>query len=135
MAGKGVSRISVSLPPEVLTEFDETIGFLGLTRSKAIQVAMRDFLTEHRWAGEKGAVAGALTMIYDHEVRGLNEALTDVQHDYRHVITSTTHVHLDERNCLEIVAVRGEAKTIRRLARELMTKRGIKQLKLSILLL
>lgn len=135
MAG-GVSRIGVSVPPDLLKDFDETINRLGYTRSKAIQVAMRNFLTEHRWVVEgRGEIASALTMIYDHEVRGLEEALTDIQHDHRDVISSTNHIHLDERNCLEIVAVKGEVKAVQTLAKKLMREKGVKQLKLATLML
>jgi len=131
MVGRGVSRFGVSVPPELLTEFDETIARMGYDRSKALQLAMRNFLTEYRWEHEeKGAVAGTMTIIYDHEIRGLEQNLTDTQHLYRGIITSALHVHLDERNCLLVIAVKGEVKAIQNLARELMSKRGIKQLKL-----
>jgi len=135
LAGRGVSRFSVSVPSDLLDKFDETVNRLGYNRSKAIQVSMRDFMTEHRWmSAGMGEVVGAITMIYDHETGGLGEALTDIQHEYREVVSSTTHVHLDELNCLEIVAVKGEVKAIRSLAKKLMAER-IKQLKLAILML
>jgi len=131
-----VVRFSVSVLPELLREFDETISKLGYNRSNAIQVAMRDFLTEHKWTVEQeGTVTGAITMIYDHHVRGLVETLTDIQHHHIEVISSTTHVHLDEDNCLEIIAVKGYVKVIQSLAKKLMTTRGIKQLKLAILMI
>jgi metal-responsive CopG/Arc/MetJ family transcriptional regulator len=47
MAGKDVSRFGVSAPPELLTEFDETIARMGYDRSKVIQLVMRNFLTEY----------------------------------------------------------------------------------------
>lgn len=128
----GVSRVSISLPAEVLEEFDGIVGRLGMTRSKAIQVAVRGFIAEHRWETAEGKVAGAVTLLYDHRRRGVEEEITDIQHDFREVISSTTHVHLDERNCLEIIAVRGEVSRIRELYRRLMAQR-VKQLKLSIL--
>ena len=134
MAEGRVSRISVSVPPDLLLKFDETVNSLGYTRSKAIQVAMRDFITDYKWGiEEKGTVTGALNMVYDHETKGLEETITDIQHRYRETITSTIHIHLDERNCLEIVAVKGEVKKIQSLAKELTAQRGIKQLKLATL--
>jgi metal-responsive CopG/Arc/MetJ family transcriptional regulator len=39
---------------------------------------------------------------------------------------------LDERSCLLVIAVKGKIKTIQSLAKDLMNKRGIKQLKLAI---
>ncbi len=130
-----VARFSVSVLPEILREFDETIKKLGYKRSSAIEEAMRDYLTQHKWTIEKqGAVAGAITMLYDHDVRGLEENLTDIQHQYRDIISSTTHVHLDDKNCLEIIAVKGEVEKIQSLAERLMTTRGVKQIKIATLI-
>ncbi len=132
MTKKGVLRFGVSVPPELLREFDETIARMGYDRSKAIQLAMRNFLTEYMWKyEEEGVAAGTMTIIYDHDVKGLEETLTDVQHLNRSIITSAMHVHLDEQNCLLVIAVKGEVKAIQNLAKELMSKRGIKQLKLT----
>ncbi|MEM2873139.1 MAG: nickel-responsive transcriptional regulator NikR [Nitrososphaerales archaeon] len=133
MTEKGVSRISISLPPDLLDEFDRVIKQMGYDRSKAIQASIRNFLTENRWMHEeKGTVMGALVMIYDHEVKGLEESLTDAEHLYSSIISSSMHIHLDERNCLEIIAVKGKVESIRDLAQELMRKRGVKQIRLAI---
>ena len=67
-----------------------------------------------------------MTIIYDHEVKGLDDSLTNIQHLHRDVISSTMHIHLDERNCLLVTALRGEVRTIQNLARELMSGKGIK---------
>ena len=71
-------------------------------------------------------------MVYDHEARGLESALTDVQHKYGEIISSSMHVHLSERDCLEAIALRGEAEKIRKLAEELGKKKGVKQTRLTI---
>ncbi len=133
MTEKGVSRISISLPPDLLDEFDRVIKQMGYDRSKAIQASIRNFLTENKWMHEeKGIVMGALVMIYDHEVKGLEESLTDAEHFHSSIISSSMHIHLDERNCLEIIAVKGKVESIRDLAQELMRKRGVKQIRLAI---
>ena len=130
----GVTRFSVSVDPVLLGEFDETIGEIGYSRSTAIQVAMRDFLTEHKWSTEEeGVIAGAITMIYDHHVKGLGNTLTEIQHDFLNIISSTIHVHLDHDSCLEILAVKGDIKMIKELAQSLRVSRGVKQLKFSML--
>jgi len=132
----GVARFSVSVDPDLLDEFDETVNRMGYTRSSAIQMAMRGFLTDHKWTVEKEAtVAGAITMIYEHEVGGLTDTLTHIQHHHIDVISSTTHVHLDKHNCLEIIAVKGAVKEIQSLAKKLRTTRGIKQLKIATLMI
>jgi CopG family nickel-responsive transcriptional regulator len=136
MNHKGVSRFSVSVAPELLEDFDKAIANMGYERSKAIRLAMQNFLTEYRWTTETNKVGvGALIMIYDHETKGLEETLTEIQHEYRRVISATTHIHLDDRNCLEILAIKGDVKTTQSLAKNLMRERGVKQLKLATLTL
>lgn len=132
----GVARFSVSIEPDLLDEFDEMVSQMGYTRSSAIQVAMRDFLTDQKWTMEEEAtVAGAITMIYEHDVGGLTDTSIRIQHHHIDVISSTTHVHLDEHNCLEIIAVKGAVKEIKGLAKKLMTTRGVKQLKITTLMI
>lgn len=130
---RGVSRFSVSVDPELLDEFDNVIGNYGYNRSTAVQVAMRDFLSEHKWKDEEGLIVGAVTMIYDHHSTGLTDELNRIQHDFFDVISSTTHVHMDHDNCLEILAVKGDASQIKDLSNSLSLIRGIKQIKLSLM--
>ena len=109
---------------------------MGYDRSKAIQLAMRDFMTEYVWKyEERGLAIGTMTIIYDHEVSGLEETLTSTQHAHRDVTSSALHIHLDERNCLLVIVLRGEVRAIQETAKKLMGKRGIKQLKLTTVLL
>ncbi len=130
-----IVRLGVTFPPDLLKELDETIEKMGYAnRSKAIQDAVRSFLTEHQLLQkQKGTSAGVLVMVYNHEVRGLEDALIEAQHKHRQVICSSLHVHLSEKECLEAVAVKGEADEIRRLAQELETRKGVKQFRSTII--
>lgn len=129
-----IVRVSVTFPAELLEDFDEVIQKIGYEkRSKAIQDAVRLFISERKWLQEeKGTQAGVLMLLYDHEVRGLEDTLTDVQHHHAGVISSTMHVHLTDRDCLEAIAVKGDAEDIRKLSNELSSKRGVKILKTMI---
>jgi CopG family transcriptional regulator, nickel-responsive regulator len=129
----GVSRISISIDPQLLEEFDKTINTIGYNRSTAVQIAMRDFLTEHKWKDVEGTLAGVITLLYDHHVGGITEELTHLQHNFTGVINSTTHIHLDHHNCLEILIVRGESSEIKKLADFLSVIRGIQQMKISLM--
>jgi len=128
-----VDRISFSTPPALLEEFDESLRMLGYKdRSKALQIAMRNFVTEYLWQKGGGrAGAGAILFTYDHSSPGLQEALTDMQHEFRSVVNSTTHIHLTESRCLEIISVRGKMGRIQALARNILKRRGVRQLKLA----
>ena len=126
-----IIRVGVTFPPDLLKNFDKIINKMGYeNRSKAVQDAVRMFVSERKWLQEeRGTQTGVLMMFYDHEVRGLESALTDVQHHHANIICSTMHIHLSERDCLEAIAVKGDAAEVRRLSDELAAKRGVKILK------
>ena len=130
----GITRVGVTFPPELLKNFDIITAKMGYeNRSKAVQDAVRMFVSEKKWLQEEnGAQAGVLVLLYDHEVRDLENALTHVQHHYAQIICSTMHIHLNETDCLEAIAVRGDATEIRKLSNELASKRGVKMLKTTI---
>jgi len=126
-----IVRVGVTFPPDLLKEFDEIINKMGYeSRSKAIQDAVRLYVSEKKWLKEEKAdQTGVLLMVYDHEVKGLESELTETQHHHGRLISSTLHIHLSERDCLEAIAVKGKASEIRHLSNELTTKRGVKILK------
>jgi CopG family nickel-responsive transcriptional regulator len=132
MSKPGVSRISISLPPGLLEEFDAVITNIGYDRSKAIQQAMRDYISEYRWDVDSDATAvGTITIIFDHDVSGLESELTAIQHQHTDLITSATHIHLDSHHCLLVIVVKGQAGKIKQLASNLQSLRGIHQLKVT----
>ena len=68
-----VTRIGVTFPPELLRDFDEIIGKMGYeSRSKAIQDAVRLYVSDPKWLKEEDTVQiGMLLMVYDHDVKVL----------------------------------------------------------------
>ena len=130
-----IVRVGVTFPPELLKELDEITEKMGYeSRSKAIQDAVTSFISEKKWLKEEeeASQTGILLMVYDHEVRGLDSELTETQHHHSDLISSTMHIHLGERDCLEAIAVKGTSSEIRHLSNELTTKRGVKILKAMI---
>jgi CopG family nickel-responsive transcriptional regulator len=132
-----VIRFSVSLPPPLVERLDEARKNMGYeNRSKAIHDAVRSFIAEFEWMQkESGRITGAVLVLYYHDRPGLLEGITGVQHQFRKVISSTVHVHLDENKCLEIIAVEGSTQEIRSLSQVLMAKRGVKQVKVAAMAL
>lgn len=127
---KHVKRISMSLPPKLLLEFDKAMRKAGFSdRSKAIQTAIHSFIDEYDWnAGDNKTGAGTITMLYDNHTYE-DSLSTHTQHDYTDIISAATHVHLDHNNCLETIMVKGEIKRIKELAKHISENRGIKSLK------
>ncbi len=129
-----VTRVGVTFPPELLKDFDEVISKMGYdNRSKAIQDAVRLYVSERKWIKEKDTIqTGIILMVYDHEAKGLETELTETQHHHSSLITSTLHIHISEQDCLEAIAVKGKASEIRELSDELTTRKGVKILKTTI---
>ena len=130
----GVARISVSLPPELLKSLDEFVKRSGYDRSKIVQQAIRNTLSEMEWLQpSEEEVAGALITLYDHTVKGAEELLTDFQHDFRDVVQGSFHMHLDDRNCLEAIFVRGSINKVRELLQKIEGLKSVKQVKVSVI--
>jgi CopG family nickel-responsive transcriptional regulator len=125
-------RFGVSLGKDLLEHFDALVRVRGYAnRSEAFRDLIRGALVEDEWRG-KGEVAGALTLVYDHHKRDLVNRLTEIQHDAHSLIVSTQHIHLDHDLCLEIIAVRGPAADVRRLADALHSVKGVLQGKVNM---
>jgi CopG family nickel-responsive transcriptional regulator len=129
-------RFSVSLPKNLLDEFDLVIELLGMSRSDAIRKAMRDYIILNRWlmTPKEGVIVGSITLILDHEQRqGIMDEINELQHHHLEIFSSTLHIHLDERNCMLVLPVRGNAQKIKELNMELQAMPEIKETKLTLI--
>ncbi len=120
-------RFGVSMSKKLLAEFDRLIAEIGYkNRSEAIRKLIRETLVQKEWELSEEEIVATITMVYSHEVRELTERLTEIQHKYYKQIISTMHIHLDEHNCLEILAIKGKANEVKSIADRLLSTRGIK---------
>jgi len=125
------TRFGVSIPSELVKSFDALIRAKGYrNRSEAIRDIMRDYLVEGEWESAEARIVGTVTIVYDHEVRELTQVLTTLQHQFHGAILCSTHVHLDEHNCLEIIVLKSSAEEVRAIADRLISTRGVKHGKL-----
>lgn len=130
-----ITRISMSLPEDLLVSFDETSRKKGyFKRSEAIREALRNFILESKWTTDEDAIlVGTISMVYDHAVRSLVDKLIDIQHDSAVAVKASLHLHLDEHNCMEIIAMEGKAKELKKVSETMISKKGVKNLKLTLL--
>lgn len=129
----GVSRFSISLPGQLARQLDQMTHEKGYdNRSLAVADMIRAHLVEHRQHFRDQDIAGTITLLYDHHKQHVQAALTNIQHDHHPAIIATLHVHLDAHNCLEVLAVRGKAALIKRIADELIAAKGVKHGKLTV---
>jgi CopG family nickel-responsive transcriptional regulator len=111
---------------KLLSQFDNYIRPRGYSnRSEAVRDLIRKMLVNEEWE-QDSEVVGVVTLVYNHHQPQLQEKITELQHEYHHQITSTTHVHMDHDNCLEVTIVKGRASQVRELAEQLIALRGVK---------
>ncbi len=121
-----LKRFTISLEENLLDDFDLYIQARSYSnRSEAIRDLIRKALVKTEWEADKD-VMGVISLVYDHHQHQLQEKVTEVQHDFHHHIVSTTHVHMDHHNCLEVIIVRGKAKELQELADKLISLRGVR---------
>lgn len=126
----GVSRFGVSIESTLLDRFDKIIKQKGYkNRSEAIRDLIREFLVLKEWQEDLETV-GVLSLVYSHHSRELQEKLSGMQHDYHQAVISSTHIHLDKHNCLEVVILKGKGSIINRISERLTSTRGVKHGKL-----
>jgi len=125
-----VTRFSISLEEELLDELDSFVEDNGFpNRSQAVRHLIEKNIVEQKWLCNN-IVAGAIIMIYNHHKKDITVRSNDIQHDYHDVILSSQHYHLSHETCLEIVAVKGPAKTLTELSVKLISIKGISHGKL-----
>lgn len=128
-----LSRFSISMSAELARRLDAMARARGYTnRSQAVADMVRAQLVEHHAHASAGDIAGTITIVYDHHRRNLQPLLTGIQHDHGALIVSTLHVHLSHHACMEVLAVRGPARAVRRLADRLIAARGVTHGRLTV---
>ncbi len=122
-----ITRFSTALELDLLAAFDQFITRHGYqNRSEAVRDLIRKNLVDEQWRSAQGTVVGVISLAYAHQQHKLQDHLTDLQHEDHDLILSTTHVHLDHDNCLEVVMVRGPATRVKTLADRLIALRGVR---------
>ena len=122
-----IVRFGVSIKPDLLSKFDKMIKKGGYSnRSEAIRDLVRKNLIIEKNKDPDAKAIGTLTMIYDHHSGNLTNRLLGLQHDHHNEILSTTHIHVDHHNCLEVVVLKGKTGNIQKLADNIKALKGIK---------
>jgi CopG family nickel-responsive transcriptional regulator len=121
----GLERISITIEPDLLARLDAFVASAGHSnRSEAIRDLIRGRLIEE--AGPDDEVTGVVAITYDHEQRDLSDRLVQVAHVHHGAVLATTHVHLDERHCLEMSALRGRRSELVHYAAHIIGMKGVR---------
>jgi len=126
-----LKRFGVSLSEDLLVKFDTLIGGKGYkNRSEAIRDLIREELVAQEWKTGNKDTVGVVSLVYDHHESDISHVLNEIQHDNLDIIRSSTHVHIDHHNCLEVIILKGKSGEIKKLTDQLSSTKGIKHGKL-----
>jgi CopG family nickel-responsive transcriptional regulator len=122
---KGYERFTISLPKDLYDDFEHFRESLGMSRSDAIRKAMQSYMVSEDIKTDIGGdIVGCITYILKHEhfdklseievgpkyasiVQSDFIKSNDIQHKFQRLIISTMHIHLEDDNCMIIIAVKG----------------------------
>lgn len=130
---ESLKRFSVSMQTDLVGQLDTFTRTKGYgNRSHAIATLVRERLVEHLAEAGTEAIAGTVTLVYDHHKRNIQARLTNIQHDHGDLIIAAMHVHLDHHTCMEVLAVRGSAALVKAFAERLFATKGVQHGTLTI---
>jgi CopG family nickel-responsive transcriptional regulator len=123
-----VTRFGVSIDERLLKKFDDIIEEKGyVNRSEAIRDLIRYMLDTNEISDPDTETVGTLSLVYKHDVHEIADKLNEIQHAYFGNVVSSTHVHLDHHNCLEVLILRGKARDIKAIADKLRAIKNIQK--------
>ncbi len=128
-----LTRFGVSMEENLLKQFDDMIISKGYpSRSEAVRDFIRDSLLQEKWTLGDEMVAGTILLFYDHHSTNLVNEMMNIQHDYHEMVLTSTHIHVDHNNCLELIVVKGKSKLLKELSDKLIPLKGVFYGKLTV---
>jgi CopG family transcriptional regulator, nickel-responsive regulator len=125
--------ISLSIPEVLLEQMDSAITERGFaSRSEITRQALRLFLKEDiQIENAQGEIIATATIIYREKAD--RQRLLDAQHVYSGLVSTFLHTHIQEGYCLEVIILKGQARTIKKFADTLRANEQITQINITIL--
>ena len=125
--------ISLSIPEVLLEQMDSAITERGFaSRSEITRQALRLFLKEDlQIENAQGEIIATATIIYREKAN--RQRLLDAQHVYSGLVSTFLHTHIQEGYCLEVIILKGQARTIKKFTDTLRANEQITQINITIL--
>jgi CopG family transcriptional regulator, nickel-responsive regulator len=122
-----ITRFGVSMEKGLVEDFDALIKKSSYpSRSEAVRDLVRKSLITEEWQDPNSKVLATVSILFRHHEHHLSDALADIQHNHHELIISTTHVHLDADDCLEVIILKGKAGKVRKLAEQMISAKGVR---------
>ncbi len=125
---RDLMRFSVAMPEKLLIDFDQLVARRGIAknRSEVIRDLVREALIEEECGMGGVSVMGSLTIVYNHHSSDLSDKLHQIQHSYLENVVTTTHVHIDEEYCLEVIILQGLTEEVQQISDMILGTKGVK---------
>jgi CopG family nickel-responsive transcriptional regulator len=121
-----VSRISISLPEDLLSDLDRMVKVRGFeSRSQAVNDMLHQNLLEHKYDRGDDVMVGIVALFYKNSVPGLQKQLADLQFQHINEVITSLHVHLMHNQTMEVILVQGPARKLQLIADEMTSRRGV----------
>jgi CopG family nickel-responsive transcriptional regulator len=129
--GPTLSRLSISLPSELLSQLDEMIAQRGLeNRSQVVSELIRSELSDHSLSQPEAVIAGTVTLTYRADSGRVRHAMAQTQATYLKEVISSQHVFLEDDQSLEVLLVQGPIGRLQALCDAFRNIRGVQQIRL-----
>ena len=132
-SSEGLRRITVSMCEDTFQALDRMVTERGFdSRSQAISEMIHQQAAEHLGKIGSQVMAGTLTLIYDESKSSLLRDLSRICREHLSEVISSQHILLEDDHVLEVLLMQGPARTLREIANELVTCKGVKSTHLTL---
>jgi len=127
-----VTRIGVSLEPELLNAFDESISKKGyVSRSEALRDLVRDSLAENSWKNDNTEMIGVYIVVIDLRVTNVLEKVDSLYRSHSAIFSHTSSIPVDEFSKMDIVVASGKLVELREFLGDITSIKGVLRGKLA----
>jgi CopG family nickel-responsive transcriptional regulator len=129
------THFNVCIDESLLRRFDMLIEQKRyINRSEATRTLIRNLLhlPEPHMEKDDVEMIGTVTLVYNYPGKAVSEKLSRHKDLHRERIVSSLQMKLDDHRSLEVLVVKGEKQTVKRIADELGRIRGIRECNLAM---
>jgi CopG family nickel-responsive transcriptional regulator len=129
-----LERVGIAIESSLLAAFDKLIEKQGYAnRSEAVRDMVRERLAQEKLKRPSGKAVAGIFLVYDHYATDLTHKLLELQHSHILQTISSTHIHLDHYNCLEVIILKGAVGELKKIADLLTSLKGVKLGRLNLM--
>jgi CopG family nickel-responsive transcriptional regulator len=128
-----VSRISISLPPDVSRGLDQLVETRGFeNRSQAVASIINESLLEQQKEDPEAIMAGTITLFYNQGRKNILGELASLKRRCIDEVIGSLQVQLEKNHVMEVILVQGPVHTLQKITDQLVACKGVKVGKLTL---